>query len=119
MRHVIVLRGDGADAEAAADWAGEQARQARYTRPAAERFALRVRAAYEEACRALMAPGSGPDGAFSMMRLSLGADCMTPRFAMVEGGRASSRLTPRAVRAIDILGARAARKTMRERAAVN
>lgn len=109
MRREILLCGEGEDAETAASWAAEQARDARYTLPAADRYARRVKAAYEEACRALIGRG----GEQPLMKITLKPDCLSPRFAMVDGVSPSGLQALRGVRVMEILRAREARKTRR------
>lgn len=114
MRPAILVCGQGGDAETTAVWAGQCARDARYSRTASDRFAERVRLAYLEACHSLI----GRSGEPPLMRITLESDRMSPRFSVVDANRSISHRTPRALRALDILQAREARRAQRAAAPV-
>ena len=108
----ILLCRDGADAAAAATFAYAEARGARATKSEAERVAARVKAAYDEACRAFLLH-AGKDGARPALRLTLERETLSPKFELVTQAGRNPRGTPRALRALRVrafLEARAARR---------
>ncbi len=109
MRYAIVLCGGGDDADAAANWAEDRAREARLSTRAAKLYGERVRMAYEEACHAFLSASTERP----VLKISLEKDVLTPRFDLIDTAPSGLRKSPRAIRALrarEILRTRAARQ---------
>ncbi|MEM8754157.1 MAG: hypothetical protein AAGF90_14360 [Pseudomonadota bacterium] len=94
MRQSIELCGTGEDAEFAAKWAEDRARDARLSERAIKLYGDRVRVGYEAACASFVA-GAGDR---PVMRITLEKGVLTPKFELVKGVKAGENATPRATR---------------------
>ena len=86
-RDRIVLCGSGDEAETAAAWAEARARDARRSSAAAQRYGMRVRVAYEEACHLLVSRG----GESPAIQITIAERDLTPRIDLVDAAAEAPR----------------------------
>lgn len=82
MRRTIVLSGNCQDAEAAAKWAEDEARKARFTDGKSVALGRRVLKSYRATCKAFFAE----DGAAQMLMLCLDLKHPVPQFELISDG---------------------------------